>query len=378
MRILTICAGYYPERGGIQNVIRYVNEHLYALGHSTTVICLSDNPDCIRNEVINGVEIFRVFDKYYRHMYKYSLLFKKFLNKNKDLFDGADIIHVHAYHSLFSWQVINLLADRGYSHKIIFNPHYEGIGFSRIKNLLHKPYGYLARSSMEKSSFIVCVSNYEKAAILKKFNINEHKIQVIPNGINYQIPDIPTKRKIGSNVNILYVGRLEYYKGLQYVLQALSLLNQEGMNFNLKIVGQGGYSKELRKLASHLNLRNVQFLGQVDDEKLEDLYASSDLFILLSQSESYGIVVAEALAHGLVTIVAKTTALSEFLEYEGCIGLDYPPNVTQLASLLGSFVNKDVTVGPFNNCKIRNWDVASKEYLNVYTLTLRTLRHSST
>lgn len=365
MKILTICAGYYPESGGIQNVIRYVNEHLHAQGHSTTVICLSDNPDC-KNEIINGVKIFRVFDKFYQYLYKYSLSFKNFFNNNKDMFDDSDIIHVHAYHSLFSWQVINLLVNNGYSSKIIFNPHYEGVGFSRINNLLHKPYGYLAKSSIEKSRFIVCVSNYEKSLLTKRFNINYNRIKVISNGINYPIICMPIKKKIPHYVNILYVGRLEYYKGIQYILQTISLLNQKEKNFYLKIVGQGSYSKKLRELASSLNLDNVQFLGHVNDTKLEELYTSSDIFILLSESESYGIVVAEALAHGLVTIIAKTTALSEFIEFEGCIGVDYPPDVHRLVSLLESLIGSEVIIGPFDINKIRNWDVVSKEYEEIY------------
>ena len=367
MRVVSIYSSYYPERGGIQNVIQFVSERLQSIGHSIQVICLTDD-GVSSHEIINGVEVFRIPDKYHPYLYGYSIPFISFFFDNRSIFDRVDIIHVHGYASLLSWQVLRLLNSQGYSSKLIFTPHYEGIGFSRFRNLLHVAYRYLAKSSFEHPELITCVSEYEKNNILCHFEIDPHKIKVIANGINYPVSHEPTVKILNEeSVNILFVGRMERKKGIQYLLRALSIIDREDdINFNLFLVGEGSYSDELRNITSKLELPNVHFMGRVSDDELDYLYKSSDIFILLSQSEAYGIVVAEALAHGLITIVSNTTALSEFAGESGCIGVDYPPDVNEVAAHIKSLVGREVVVGPFNNKKIRNWTTVAKEYEKCY------------
>jgi glycosyltransferase involved in cell wall biosynthesis len=367
MRVVSIYSSYYPERGGIQNVIRFVSERLQSVGHSTQVICLTDD-GVSSHEIINGVEVYRIADKYYPYLYGYSVKFRSFFFNNKPVFDQADVIHVHGYASLLSWQVIRLLNSQGYSSKLIFTPHYEGIGFSRFRNLLHVPYKYLAKSSFEYPELITCVSEYEKKNILRHLQINPHKIKVIANGINYPVPhEITVKNLNKKSINILFVGRLERKKGIQYLLRALSILDHEDdLKISLFLVGEGSYADDLKNMSSELGLSNVHVMGRISDDELDSLYRLSDIFVLLSQSEAYGIVVAEALAHGLITIVSNTTALSEFVEEAGCIGVDYPPDVNEVAALIKTLVGREVVVGPFNNKKIRNWTAVAKEYEKCY------------
>jgi len=340
------------------------------MGHSIQVICLT--ADRASHEVINGVEVFRVADSYYSYLYSYSISFKSFYFDNKSVFDQADIIHVHGYGSLFSWQVIRLFNSRGYSSKLIFTPHYEGIGFSRFRNLLHAIYRHLAKSSFEQPKLITCVSEYEKNNLLGHFQIDPQKIKVIGNGINYPVPHKPTVKIINKkSINILFAGRLERKKGIQYLLRTLSIVNREGdLKINLFLVGEGSYSDNLRNIVSELELINVHFMGQVSDDELDSLYKSSDMFVLLSQSEAYGIVVAEALAQGLITIVSNTTALTEFVGEAGCIGVDYPPNVNEVAALIKTLVDREVVIGPFNSKKIRSWATVAKEYEDSYAMLI--------
>ena len=100
-------------------------------------------------------------------------------------------------------------------------------------------------------------------------------------------------------------------------------------------------------------------------KELYEKFRDADIFLLLSRSENYGIVVAEALALGTPCIVANTTALSEFTKEPGCSGIDYPPDPKELAELIIKIHESDVKVGPFSN-KIRTWDEVAKDYEKVY------------
>ena len=335
MDIITIYSSDYQETGGVENVIRNLNEKLVKKGHSTKVICLTKS-NATNYELINGIEVYRIKDNFYNYLMDYSIKFGKFLRGNRKLFGEANIIHVHGHHSLFSWQVIRQLHKQGYVDKLVFNPHYEGFGSTFINTILLKLYKIIAKTNFELPQRIVFVSEYEMNNVINNFRIDQSKITVIPNGINYTVPEDPMVKKIkGSKLNLLYVGRVKKKKGIHYILKAIKLLNENySLEVEFSIVGMGNYINKLRTLAEKDKLDNINFLGRVSDEELEALYRKSDIFLLLSKSEAYGIVVAEALVHGLIVIVSNNAALKEFVEEKGCFGIVYPPDPEKLASLI--------------------------------------------
>jgi glycosyltransferase involved in cell wall biosynthesis len=135
------------------------------------------------------------------------------------------------------------------------------------------------------------------------------------------------------------------------------------------VVGEGPYEEELKKLAKELEVdESISWEGFVppsDQEKLLEYYKESDMFMLLSESENYGIVVVEALTMGTPVIITKRTALTEFLDETGCFGVDYPPDPREVADLILKIYESDVQVGPFTS-KIQSWEEIVKEYEKQY------------
>jgi glycosyltransferase involved in cell wall biosynthesis len=85
--------------------------------------------------------------------------------------------------------------------------------------------------------------------------------------------------------------------------------------------------------------------------------------------ESYGLVVAESLAHGTPCIVSKTSALTEFLNEPGCFGVDYPPDDEALAKLILDVSASEVEVSNLSR-KVRVWDEVAEDYVRVYRGTM--------
>ena len=368
MKILSLYTNYCPSVGGIQNVIKNISEYCVRKKHTVSVICFSDT-ERPSNETINGVSVFRIKDPYKRRLFGYSIKFKKFYEANEILFTEADIIHIHGYATLLSWQTIRFLADNGFREKIIFNPHYEGIGFSLANNLLHKIYKKISRSSFSYPKKIICVSEFEKNKIIKDFGIDKEKIKVIANGISYEIPNKKTFKKISKDrIKLIYIGRIKKYKGIQYVFEAIKRLQIED-NYQVvyNIIGEGSYRDQLERLVQKLELDNINFLGKISDSELKRYLNNSDIFLLISESESYGIVVAEALANNIFVIVSNTTALTEFCSEQGCIGVEYPPKIDQIVNAIKQLVDQGGEIGPFNSTKIRDWDLAANEYESEYS-----------
>ena len=118
---------------------------------------------------------------------------------------------------------------------------------------------------------------------------------------------VQTDRIEGSShpYRFLFVGRLEKVKGIDLLLHSMVLLNEESVNLHLTIVGKGGMELWVKNFVSRNGLETkVIFLGNVDDQKLASLYASSDCVVIPSRSESIPLVFSEALRFNKALIVA--------------------------------------------------------------------------
>lgn len=138
------------------------------------------------------------------------------------------------------------------------------------------------------------------------------------------------RKKLGvKRTAFMYVGRLWWGKGLNFLIEAFSELQKSGLpgceETTLFIAGDGPDEKRLRDQAVALNLRNVIFLGYVQKEELPRYYALSDVFVFPTLGDPYGLVVDEAMACELPVI--STSAAGEIGERieEGINGFIVPP-----------------------------------------------------
>jgi glycogen synthase len=363
MHILSIYSSYFPIRGGIQTVIKNISEYLVKKNHTVSVICFSMSGQSSQ-DVINGVHVYRINDPYESKLLGYSVKFNDFCRKNIHLLNEADVIHIHGYASLFSWQAIRSLTKMGFSGKIVFNPHYEGIGFSPLARQLHKIYKLFGGSSFTLPRKIICVSEYERKNVIRNFKIDGDKIRVIANGITYPVGNSPAIKTIDPRkIHLLYIGRVIHKKGIHYVLEALEILKKDkDCQYIFNIVGDGPYRDHLEGMVKDLKLQNIHFLGRVSESDLQNILYESDIFFLLSESEAYGLVVAEALANNVFAVISNTTALTEFCSEPGCFCVDYPPDKHKLAQIVKDLVKDGGYIGPFDAKKIRHWDISASEY----------------
>jgi len=355
MKILQVCPRYYPHIGGVEEHVRNISERL-AENHEVTVTTTDPSGKLLEDEIVNGVDVRRFKSWAPSEAYYFSAELKKYLMNNSN---GFDVVHAHSYHafpSLYAAQAKGV-------NKMVFTPHYHGTGHNFYRNALHVFYRSLGKKIFQKADRIVCVSNYERDLITRKrFEVDERKIVVIPNGIDLE--EFRDLKKLSKRLRkhyrtILYVGRLEKYKGIHHLIRVLPKLDNDIV---LEIVGKGPYKKSLVKLTSKLGIEHrVRFFQNLPRNELLQKYAEADLFVLLSKYEAYGICVAEALSCGTPCIVADTSALGEWIDNKNCFGISNPINLEELVNLVNNVKGRSV-----KGLKLPDWDEITEKLVKLY------------
>lgn len=347
MKILQVCPKYYPSIGGVEEYVRNISERL-AREHEVTVFACDPSGKLPKQEEINGVLVKRF--KSFSPSDAYHISFQMAREFRKAEFD---IVHGHSYHALPLY-----FSRNARRKKFIVNPYYHGHGHTPARNFLIKLYKPFGKKIFEDVDKIIAISNYEKELLLRDFAIEEDKLSVVPPGI-----DLAELGSLGGICKepktILYVGRLEKYKGVQHIIQSLPLLDKD---FGLEIVGKGPYKAYLVVLVDKLGLNDrVKFYQDLSWQELLKMYRKTEVFTLLSQYETFSIVVAEALAAKTPCIVANTSALSEWIDNKNCFGIDYPINNAKLAELINKVTGKKV-----GDVKLWDWDEVARQIAELY------------
>ncbi len=150
-----------------------------------------------------------------------------------------------------------------------------------------------------------------------KRGLDPGKLKILPRGLDTELFH-PTRRnpaffeKFGATngqVRLLYVGRVSREKDLDLLVEAYRRLRKEGLSIQLFIVGHGPYSEAL-----HESLPEAFFTGYLTGKELAAAYASADIFVFPSTTDTFGNVIIEAQASGVPVVVSDSGGPKELVE----------------------------------------------------------------
>jgi colanic acid/amylovoran biosynthesis glycosyltransferase len=153
---------------------------------------------------------------------------------------------------------------------------------------------------------------------LSSYNISEANIKVITPAIDIDLFET-TKDKTNNNqsLNIVCVSRLHWVKGLNYLLEAVSILRQESIAFKLTIIGDGEEEERLIFAAYQLGiLPNITFTGKLPQGEVIKHLKKANLYVQYSIQEGFGNAALEAQAMGLLCVVSDADGLQENVLHE--------------------------------------------------------------
>jgi glycogen synthase len=178
---------------------------------------------------------------------------------------------------------------------------------------------------------VITCSAYMRDHVADIYGLDEDGIAVIPNGIDpselVPVDDLDALRARFAAPHerlILLVGRLVYEKGFQLALEAMPGLVERLGDVRFIVAGSGTAEADLKRQASELGLdEHGSFVGWIGDDVLHSLYRISDLTVVPSLYEPFGLVALEAMASGCPCIVADTGGLREIVPDDDRVGLRF-------------------------------------------------------
>ncbi|MEM3737027.1 MAG: glycosyltransferase family 4 protein [Candidatus Bathyarchaeia archaeon] len=342
MRIAFFVWEYPPVLfGGLGTYAQYITREFVEYGHDVSVFTLNPG-DLKTREIIKGVEVHRpnivncanvfplfvtedlsrwgTYIKYFSDMFTYNILSaSKFVNQliRKEGVN-YDVVCVHDWLSGIAGLIVKNELRR---MPVIFHVHSTEWGRSMgggSRVIIH-----IEDTTAQVADNIITVSHVMKED-LTRHGWDEKKIHVVWNGVdperyNPEVVDTNKIQKLRESYGIredeqmiLFVGRLTWVKGVRNLIQALPLILRDFPKVKLVILGRGEEQKDIMELAGRLGVNDkvvYRFEFVQEDERILH-YAASDLCVLPSIYEPFGIVSLEAMAMEKPVVVGA----------KGCVG----------------------------------------------------------
>ena len=294
-----------------------------------------------------------------------------------------DVLHVHSFGFFFN-DLLVVLLKLFTKTKVVNTPHGPFMALSKyslFERIIKFKFELFEWFINKLYNFVIQVNDSQWKWMVKK-GVCKDKIRYVPNGIPESLlekasgkekNDFIKKYNLKDKFVISYLGRIQKYKGIDQVIKILPNLLRIKKNLTFLVAGKDVGDKErLLKLVKKLKLeKNIKFLSVSDKEK-EQLYSVSEIFILPSDWEAFGIVLLEAMAKGCAVISTRTEG-GEFLikEDNGCL-FDFG-NLKELkkcfVKLFDDKLRERIKRNNFEKAKEFTWEKIGKDLEKVYKLS---------
>lgn len=378
MNILIINYEYPPLGGGGGSFARDLAEEL-AKKHNVDVLT-SGFKDLKKEEISGGVRIFRVPVAKRRSLYSAtieSLLSFPFTSIPKGISlvkkKKYDVINTHfavptgpagVVISYFSG-VPNVLSLHGSD---IYNPVR---GSSPEK---HAVLRWAVRCSLKEASRVIANSQAIKT---KAENIYRpgRKIDIVPLGMRILEVLPPDRGALSMKPDGLYltsIGRMAKVKGYGILIKAVKVLKEKGIDVHLILIGDGPQRKALQELSEKLGLSSsIKFTGWLESDEKFKFLAASDIYVMSSIHEGFGVVLLEAMAAGVPIIATDQGGQTDIIK-DSRSGILIPPGKAEkLAEAVLSLAKdpkKRENISTFNKSYVKEYDISriAERYLDIF------------
>lgn len=221
-----------------------------------------------------------------------------------------DIIHAHDWMTYPAGILTRQLTGK----PLVAHAH--ALEHDRSGENVNAAIAHLERTGMEAADLVVAVSAYTRRNIMKQYGIPGDKIAVIHNAVercdidrDYPLPPLCNQEK-----RVLFMGRVTFQKGPDYFVEAARLVLDRLPNTRFIMAGSGDMLPNMVRRVAQLRMGSrFHFTGFLRDSDVDHMYAISDLYVMPSVSEPFGIAPLEAMACDVPVLISRQSGVVEVL-----------------------------------------------------------------
>ena len=273
-----------------------------------------------------------------------------------------DVIHAHDWLTYLAGTVASEISGK----PLVVHMH--ATEFDRSAQTNPQVYE-IERQGMLAADKVIAVSNLTRKVIIDKYGIDPKKVVTTYNGV---VPkdknEVFAPHRFKDKI-VTFLGRITYQKGPDYFLEAAEKVLEKNANVRFVMAGSGDLMPEMiRKVANKRLSSHFHFTGFLRGTDVDRMLAMSDVFVMPSVSEPFGIAPLEAIRSGVPIIISKQSGVAEVLPH--ALKVDYW-NTDNLAEAIHGLLNHK-TLAKYNRernettLKELTWDNAAKEVVDTY------------
>jgi glycosyltransferase involved in cell wall biosynthesis len=370
LNILMATPRYFPDTGGTEMHVHEVGRRLAANGINVTLLTTfpHDQTKIVPAlEDVDGMKVVRVHSWTQPHDFYIAPAIRSFIKEG-----NWDLIHCQGCHTFFPPLVMFAAKAKKIPYIVTFH---SGGHSSLLRTKFRDTQWKLLRPLLVNAEKLIGVSEFETNYFRDVLHLSDKRFAVIPNG--FSLPEMPALSvNAAAPTLIVSVGRLERYKGHQHLIGALPKIRESRPDARLLILGSGPYEAELREIAQRNSVTEyvtIRSIPASNREEMMSLISQASLVALLSEYESQGIAIMEALALHRPVLVADTSALREYAERKlaRAVALDSTPE--ELAAAVINQLDNPLIPEQLN---LPTWDDCAEQLNILYHTVAKTPSYS--
>ena len=246
-----------------------------------------------------------------------------------------DIIHSHDWLTYPA----GIHAKQVSGKKLVVHVH--ATDFDRSRGNVNPTVYAIEKNGMDNADHIVCVSELTRQTVIHKYHQHPDKVSTLHNAVtplSQDILDIVPK-KIPNEKVVTFLGRITMQKGPEYFVEAAAMVLKRTKNIRFCMAGRGDMMNDMIRLAAQRGISDrFHFPGFMRGRQVYECLKASDVYIMPSVSEPFGISPLEAMQCDVPTIISKQSGCAEILDK--CIKTDYW-DIHAMADAIYSICNND-------------------------------------
>ena len=248
--------------------------------------------------------------------------------------------------------------------------HMHATEFDRSgENINQQVYG-IEREGMEAADVVVAVSHLTRNVVINRYGISPDKVVTVHNGVEppVEIAKTPIKKHLKEKI-VTFLGRITYQKGPEYFIEAAYKVLQKDQNVRFVMAGSGDLMPRMIRRVAQLKIAtHFHFTGFLKGDDVDKMFGLSDVYVMPSVSEPFGISPLEAMRSSVPVIISKQSGVAEVLKH--AVKIDYW-DVDAMADAIYGLLHYPSLSGMFRTygkTEVENikWDQAGIKVKSIY------------